>query len=336
LRIVQVVCTDAFAGVERYVATIARELAARGHAVSVVGGNQRRMRISAPAGVAVWPAGRALPTARRIAALSPFDVVHAHMTAAEFAAVLGTLRSQRPIVATRHFAQPRGSSGVARFVGSRIIRPRLQRQVSISRFVAEHVGEPTTLLPSGVAPKDEGSHSEPTVLVAQRAEKEKQTDVAITAWSLTQAQTRGWQLVVAGEGAERPRLEALANELGLDASVSFIGAVDDAEARMATAGVFLATAPAEPLGLSVLEAMACATPVIAAAGGGHLETVAAASDRYLFPPGDAEACAQRIDELVDDSDARRSYGLALQRIQRQAFDLDRHVDRLVEVYADVA
>jgi glycosyltransferase involved in cell wall biosynthesis len=78
--------------------------------------------------------------------------------------------------------------------------------------------------------------------------------------------------------------------------------------------------------------MAMATPVLAAAGGGHLETVGGCAGAHLFTPADVEDCATKLDELVADDARRASYGEALQRHQRAHLDIQRHADELVRLY----
>jgi glycosyltransferase involved in cell wall biosynthesis len=330
MKVVHAVRSDAFAGVERYIAAVAPRLAARGVDVRVIGSDALG-RVLPPdlpfrPAATTWDVAAGLRSARA-------DIVHVHMTAAEFAAALVTRRSA--IVCTRHFTGRRGKSAGGH-VAAELVRRRLAAQISISDAVATSIGEPSTRIYHGVDRRDAGTHDEQSVLVLQRLEAEKDTHVALRAWAATRVRGIGWSLGIAGAGSQRAELEQLAAALGVHESVRFLGHVSDVETRLARAGMLLATAPCEPFGLSVVEAMAAATPVIAAAGGGHLETVGAVEEARLFPAGDAEACAALIDELAADVDARHRYGQALQRSQRARFDLDHHVDSLIELYARVA
>jgi glycosyltransferase involved in cell wall biosynthesis len=167
----------------------------------------------------------------------------------------------------------------------------------------------------------------------QRLDPEKAPDVAIRAWAASGLADVGWTLQVAGRGALEPGLRALAAQLDVAGSVSFLGHVVDTDYLLSTAGIFLAPAPLEPFGLSVVEAMAHGLPVVAAAGGGHLETVA--DDAGLFPPGDIDAAARRLAQLGADDEQRRLLGARLQERQRRLFGLALHVDRLEDCYSGV-
>ncbi|RMI03501.1 glycosyltransferase family 4 protein [Cellulomonas triticagri] len=330
--VVHVVCTDAFAGVERYVTTLARTQDARGLRVLVLGGAADRMPTElAGTGVDWAPA----PTLRHaVAALrrACTRLVHAHMTTAELAAVL-TRRA--PVVATRHFAATRGSSGVGRAVG-RFVTPRLAAQVAISQFVADRVEGPTTVVHPGV-PAATGPRAtrRPVVLMVNRLEAEKRTDVALRMWAASGLAGTGWELHLAGDGALRPRLEALATDLGVAGATRFLGTRTDVDDLLATAGIFFAPRGDEPYGLSVVEAMAHGTPVVAGRGGGHSETVGTADGAVLVDPDDIEAAGAALAALARDPERRAAYGEELRALHQHRFAPEAHADGIAAVYAAV-
>ncbi len=332
VTVAHVVVTDAFAGVERYVCQVADELARRGHTVVAVGGNPERMRAELDDAVTFRPApslpGAALTLGRRPRP----DLVHVHMTAAEGAAWLARPVTRAPIVATRHFARERGSSAPARAL-ARLTSRAVSRDIAISRFVADTVRDPTVLIPNGVPDRPAAGLESTTVVMMQRLEPEKQPDVGLRAWARSGLGDRGWRLVVAGIGDLRPAMEHLVGELGVEGSVRLVGQVEDTDQLLAGAAVFLAPAPAEPFGLSVVEAMAHGVPVVAADGGAHRETVG--EDGLLFAAGDAAAAAAALATLAGDPALRRAMGTRLRRRQQEQFSLRGHVDQLEALYAEV-
>jgi glycosyltransferase involved in cell wall biosynthesis len=330
VRIAHVVVSDHFAGVERYIATVAAEQAGRGLDVVMVGGDPAAM-VGPGATSPRWMPGESLRQATAaLLRLRDLDVIHAHMTAAEAAALVGRVRHRRStLVTTRHFARPRGSSRGGRAVAT-LMRRAPHVEVAISAFVQSRIGVPSIVLPNGVATQPQRPPPvDPTVLVLQRHAPEKQGEVALHAWARSGLQNRGWRLVVAGRGPDTPALRRVAAELGIPDG-SFVGFVPDADALLQSAGVLLASAPAEPFGLSVVEAMARGVPVVAADGGAHRETVGEAG--LLFPPGDADAAAQRLRTLADDPTAAQALGLRGQKRQRRQFELTAHVDALTSIY----
>ncbi|MFI2753349.1 glycosyltransferase family 4 protein [Cellulomonas sp. P22] len=332
-EVVHVVCTEAFAGVERYVATLARVQDAQGSRVRVLGGDGPRMRAElAGSGVHWSPAGTPWQAAHALTRLRDVRVVHAHMTAAETAAVLA---ARAPVVATRHFASTRGSSTPARAVG-RLVSARIAGQVAISAYVAARVEGASTVIHPGVPDQAvTSSGRRPVVLVAQRLEAEKRTDLALRIWAASGLAGRGWRLQVAGSGARLAELRDLAEALDVSASCDFLGARTDVGRLMAHAAIFLAPRPDEPYGLSVVEAMAHATPVVASDGGGHVETVGLCPDAVLVR---AEAVAEaggQLAALAADATRRAGYGAALRELQRRLFTVEAHASRLEEVYRGV-
>ncbi|MFT7724551.1 MAG: glycosyltransferase family 4 protein [Roseateles sp.] len=101
----------------------------------------------------------------------------------------------------------------------------------------------------------------------------------------------GWpalRLAIAGEGPERPRLEALIERLGLGARVRLLGPVANADlpAWYNAADLFLMPSSREGLPNALLEALACGTPALASAVGGIPEVLGDA-------PGAGELLAER-------------------------------------------
>lgn len=334
IHIVHVVCSDGFAGVERYISRIGPALAARGARVTVIGGDPRAMAATLASGSVDFTPAASIGEARRALARLPRpDIINTHMSEGDLVGALGSLRSHARVVSTRHFASRRGSRAAMRPL-SAWISGRIAAQIAISQFVADAIEGDSVVVHTGVddAPAAPAEARQKTVLVAQRLEPEKDTATAIRAWAGSSARTTGWRMVVAGDGSERQQLNALAGELGIRDSIDFLGHRDDVHELMATASVLLAPTPREGLGLSVLEAMARATPVIASASGGHLETAGAVEGSRMFASRDAVEAARRLDELIADTRARAALGEAQRRHQQTEFSLSAQVDGTQAVY----
>ena len=328
LRIVHAVRSDSFAGVERYVSEVAGALSLLGHEVTVVGGDPTALCSALPSAVRYRPAATTGQVARELARCGRPDVVHAHMSAAELAAVLTRPAHRAPVVATRHFAVRRGGNLIASAV-TRTVARGLALEISISQFVADASGPGSLVLHNGVRDQPEGRDRERTVLVMQRLEPEKDTETAVRAFAASGLQEQGWRLQVAGRGSRHDEVQALAVELGV--RVELLGFVSDPRPLLASAGLLLAPAPGEPFGLTVVEAMATGLPVVASRGGAHVETVG--TDGLLFPVSDVQACVEQLRRAAHDPDLRARYGLGLRERQQRLFRLDGHVEALVAAYS---
>ena len=329
--------SDAFAGVERYLTYVAPELARRGHDVVVIGGDPARMGpVLVPAGVEHHPATTTGAVAKALLAADRPDLVHTHMTAAELAAAATRVRLRRPIVTTLHFASPRGGAGAKAAVYG-LLHRSFAREVAISAFVARAAGGDPIVIRNGVpdpGPVSDGAR-QPTVLVAQRLEPEKDSRTIIEAWARSGLGDAGWVLDVAGDGAQRDAVVTAVRAAGVGGSVRLLGAVDDVAQRLAAASIFVASAPAEPFGLSVAEAMASGLPVLAADGGAHPELLGHTGADQLVAAGDPAVLAAALVELVGDEPSRRRLGAANRERFLADLTVERHVDRLEALYADV-
>jgi len=336
MRVVHLVCSTGFAGVERYIVTVASGLASSGDDVVVIGGDADHMQRALAQTSVQWLPGDDMGTAlSSLRSIEPPDILHTHMSQADLVGWFHLRRHRRPQhVSTRHFAGRRGSNPLSRLV-FRPVGRSLAAQIAISRFVAEHVEPPVEVVHTGVESTDAAAERRPYVLAAQRLEAEKHTADVIEAWALSRGPAAGWKLRIAGDGSERGDLEALARERGVAGSVEFLGHRSDVPALLAEAGIVIAPTPREGLGILVLEAMAAGAPTVAAAGGGHLETVGAARPDLLFAPGDPADAARVLDDLLRDPARREAAGAALRDLQRRRFSVERQVAQTRRVYEHV-
>jgi glycosyltransferase involved in cell wall biosynthesis len=334
LRILHVVRTHSFAGVERFVLRLGLAQAAAGHHVAVIGGDPTHMAppLSA-AGVGFAASGSGIhDTALIRRAAREADVVATHMTAADVAAAAALQGLPAALVATRHFTRRRGSRGPRRVYP--VIERRIDAEISISDAVARSIGIPSTVVHSGVedaaAPAAAGRSR--TVLMAQRLQPEKRTRVGLAAFAASGLADRGWRLQIAGAGPEMALLHADARSFGIAGAVELLGFRDDVAELYRQAGLFLAPCPVEGLGLSLLEAMATGLPALAADAGGHSEILAGLDPRALFAADDVDAAAQSLRALADDESGRAALGAAGRLRQRAEFSISSQVAGTEAVY----
>jgi len=323
LRIVHVVCSDRFAGVEQFVLRLAVAQAEAGHDVHVIGGAESRMREPLAAAHAGWSAAtgvrQALSALR--ARRDRMDVVNTHMTDADVAAVLALGRRGPALVSTRHFTLRRGRAlGVPVDL---LVRRRVDAEIAISSAVAAATGAPSTVVHSGVPEADTDSEAarEHVVLMAQRLQPEKRTDVGIRAFVSSGLARDGWRLDIAGAGPLHDDLQRLIDDLDAGESVRLLGFRDDVPALLRTASLFLAPCEIEGLGLAVLEAMASGAAPVAAAAAGHRDVLAGIDERSGYRPGDIEDAAAALRTLADDGERRQRLAAAARDRARTEFSM---------------
>jgi glycosyltransferase involved in cell wall biosynthesis len=108
------------------------------------------------------------------------------------------------------------------------------------------------------------------------------------------------------------RLMRVAQEEGIAKQVTFVGRRDREQLPLhyAACDVFVTTPWYEPFGITPVEAMACARPVIGASVGGIQSTVADGETGFLVPPHDPKALGERLAQLHGDRRLLRALGEA--------------------------
>ncbi len=136
---------------------------------------------------------------------------------------------------------------------------------------------------------------------------------------------------------EFARLRALATELNLREHVIFTGRKDRNELRYyySAADVFVTTPWYEPFGITPVEAMACARPVIGADVGGIKSTVVDGETGFLIPPRDPSALSDRLALLRANPSLARSMGDDGLRRAYQHYTWRAVAQKAVRIYATV-
>jgi glycosyltransferase involved in cell wall biosynthesis len=157
----------------------------------------------------------------------------------------------------------------------------------------------------------------PTLVVAGRLVPQKALGVALEALRGCE----GVELVLAGDGPERERLETLARAAGLEERTRFLGAQPRRTVLelLAAADAVLLSSAWENFAHAVVEGLAAGTPVIGTDVGGVAEVVEDGVNGLLVPPGDPAALAAAIRRFFADEELRG-------RLRAAAAGSVRHLD----------
>ncbi len=155
----------------------------------------------------------------------------------------------------------------------------------------------------------------PTVVFLGRLRKYKGVHILLRAMQLVREKVPGARLVVVGDGPYKASLEKLAAKLGLAGAVTFTGHVppDEKVRLLRTAHCAASPSPKEGWGLTVVEANACGTPVVASRSPGLRDSVRDGETGFLVRHGDHVELAGRIVELLRDKDLRERMSAAAVR-----------------------
>jgi colanic acid/amylovoran biosynthesis glycosyltransferase len=146
-----------------------------------------------------------------------------------------------------------------------------------------------------------------------------------------------FRCVLVGEGPCRQELEDRCAELGLEDRVTFAGAATQREVLGWWQRATVAVLPSQSEGMPVclMEAAACGIPAVATAVGGVPELIQDGVTGLLVPPGDSRALADGIERLLTDPLTAGRMGRAARDRAQQQFTIERQVDRLLAVWANV-
>lgn len=169
-------------------------------------------------------------------------------------------------------------------------------------------------------------NSPPVILSAGRLVPQKDQATLLRAFARIRA-TRPARLVVLGEGELRPQLEALAQDLGIDADLALPGFVQNPLAYMARAAVFALSSAWEGLGNVIIQALAAGCPVVSTdCASGPAEILKGGAYGRLVPVGDDEALAKAIVATLDEPPSPERL-----RERAERFSIDQSTERYLAV-----
>jgi glycosyltransferase involved in cell wall biosynthesis len=176
--------------------------------------------------------------------------------------------------------------------------------------------------------------SQPEILIVGNLIPSKGQDLVLRAIHRTAGFFPQLQCRIIGEGPDRQRLEALANEFGIRQRIHFLGRqsrVNVAEA-MRRCSIFILPSSGEGLGCVYLEAMACARPVIACRGQGIEEIVEHQENGWLISPDNLDQLEQAISILLGSPELSRQIGLAGRQTVLNGCSLSHQAQSLATLY----
>ena len=316
---------------------------------------------SLPGGIGLPTAGaflfaRIVGLVRDAHRLRKIDLVHAHAPLpCGHAAMLLSAELGIPYVVSVHgldafsTAQVQGRAAEwCRRISQRVYRGS-RRVICISERVREQVLEGTgrtcrtSVVYNGVdpdlfSPANEAGPNELSVLAVGNLIPIKGHDVLIRAIGALAAEFPKLRLDIIGDGAERSRLQALTQELGLNERVRFLGRKPRREvaAAMQRCTVFALPSRYEGLGCVYLEAMAAGRPVIGCRGQGIAEIIQHGSNGFLVGPDNEKELTLALGMLLRDEARRRSLGAVARDTILDRYTLQNQAQGLARIYRESA
>jgi glycosyltransferase involved in cell wall biosynthesis len=140
------------------------------------------------------------------------------------------------------------------------------------------------------------------------------------------------KFVIAGDGANRPELEAYAAKLGIASNVLFTGFRTDLPDLLREADISVLPSLSEGLSNSLLEAMSAGVPVIATNVGGNPEIVEDGVSGILVPVRDSAALAEAMVRMFANPELRKAMGAAGRKRIATTFSMERSLESVERLY----
>jgi glycosyltransferase involved in cell wall biosynthesis len=145
----------------------------------------------------------------------------------------------------------------------------------------------------------------------------------------------GLQLWMVGDGVERPRLEALAHDLGIAKSVTFWGQQLDVAPFFSMADAFIMSSKSEGLPISLLQAFSLGLPAIVTNVGGMAEVVRQAKAGIKVSATDPSEMAAAILRLAGSEKEREQFSINAKETFFARFTLETMVDAYTNLYKNL-
>jgi glycosyltransferase involved in cell wall biosynthesis len=262
------------------------------------------------------------------------QVLHAHMMAgAVFGYAVSTL-TRVPLVTTVHNSFDKHS--ILMRLGDRVVAVSEAERASLLSSGYKPAALRVVLNGPNHSPRDgfmvagtKTGHIEiksPCVVTVCGLHKRKGVDDLIMGFAEAAAFSPDWRLYIVGDGPDREKLVNLANHLGMDDRINFLGSVANPGQILRQADIFVLASYADPCCLAIGEAREAGCAIVATAVGGTPELLEGGAAGKLVStgaPGQIAAELQKLmaDQAVLEDWRRRSHeGSEYFRVARVADD----------------
>jgi glycosyltransferase involved in cell wall biosynthesis len=298
--------------------------------------------------------------ARAVAALRRADVVNAHGYACPLVDVLASFVPSRRIAFTLHgflYLIPTRGGALGEIykaydavLGSRVLR-RSKIVTAVSSWVVHEAAKrgrhDVRVVPNGCTPARpaplsarvaEEAAKGPYVLGIGRLQHFKGFEVAIEGVARLRERCRNVRLMLAGKDAgHEAELRALAQRLGVESAVSFLGFVSGEELAtlLGQSVAYVLTSHSESFSLTTLEALNAGAPCVLSRYGGPLDIATDGVTALFFDDGDVAAFASCVQRLMLEPELRAGL-IERGKDRARDFDWDRITERYEAVYEEIA
>ena len=282
---------------------------------------------------------------RKVLRRGRYDVVHVHSPLTPILPLLAIEEADVPVVGTFHtyFDRSRGYALLNAFFQRRLDMLSAAICVSHSTTVAleRYFSASWRIIPNGI--DTEVFHPSvgappairkdvPSILFLGRFDPRNGLSTLIDSFRRVKGKSRQAQLVVVGDG---PLREHYYKQARGDEDITFVGAVlEGRPSYYAHSSIYACPTTKASFGITLLESMACATPIVCSDILGFRDVVVHEREALMTPCGDRDALADALVRLLDDETLRIQLGTA-GRHESMQYSWPRVTSQVLQVYHSV-
>ena len=273
-----------------------------------------------------------------------YDIVHVHSPLSPVLPLLAIEEADCPVVGTFHtyFDKSYGYQFGRKYFQKRLNMLEAAIAVSHSTTIAleRYFEADWKIVPNGIdidlfnphAPPPPGIRRDvPVILFLGRFDPRNGLTTLIESFKRVRGKNREAQLVVVGDGPLRKHYYKAA---GNDPDITFVGSVLDARpSYYAHSAMYACPTTKASFGITLLESMACETPVICSDILGFRDVVKNGREALMVPCGDRDALADAIVTLLDDETLRVRLGKVGRR-EAEQYSWPRVTETVLDLYND--
>jgi len=282
---------------------------------------------------------------RRVLRQGNYDIVHVHSPLSPVLPILAIEEADCPIVGTFHtyFDKSYGYQFGRKYFQRRLDMLDVAIAVSHSTTIAleRYFEADWTIIPNGIdidlfnphaPPPPEIRKDVPAILFLGRFDPRNGLTTLIESFKKVRGKNREAQLVVVGDGPLRQHYYRAA---GGDPDITFVGSVLDARpSYYAHSAMYACPTTKASFGITLLESMACETPVICSDILGFRDVVKNGREALMVPCGDQNALADAMVNLLDDETLRVRLGKTGRR-EAEQYSWPRVTERVLDLYDEI-
>jgi glycosyltransferase involved in cell wall biosynthesis len=285
----------------------------------------------------VWGLHRALRAGR-------YNIVHTHEYKSNVLAQLLRGHHSYRIIATAHGYNRTTRREALYYALERAMFRHVDAVIAPTRQMSEllrGLGVPVArlhVIPNGIElsgrdrPARAPSRGTVRLLYLGRLSREKDPANLLRALHLLRLKGLAVEAILAGEGPERPVLERLCADLGLEEVARLPGFVADVVSLFAQADILVSPSQTECMPNSILEAMWAGTPVVATRVGGVDEMIRHGQEGLLCRASDPEDLAGAIHRLATDKALQHRLAASAYERVIEDFSFERRMQRVLALY----